>query len=58
MISGSSDEITTTPTPWLASSRRMWWISDLAPTSTPRVGSSISSTDGLVASSLAMATFC
>ncbi len=34
------------------------WISDLAPTSMPRVGSSMISTRGLAASHLASTTFC
>ena len=45
--SGSSEETTTMPTPFRARSRRMRWISALAPTSTPRVGSSRKMTRGI-----------
>ena len=46
-ISGSSDEIMTMASPRPASSRMSAWISALAPTSTPCVGSSRIRTDGV-----------
>ena len=56
--SGSSDEIIRMATPWPARSDISAWISDLAPTSMPWVGSSSTSTDGLVISQRLSATFC
>src|SRR3954454_10566071 len=56
--SGSSEEIISTATPWAASSDISRWTSALVPTSMPRVGSSMMSTFGLVASHLASTTFC
>ncbi len=56
--SGSSEEISSTASPSRASSRTSVWMAALAPTSTPRVGSSNSSTRGRAASHLAMTTFC
>ena len=57
-ISGSSDEIITIASPPPASSLISRWISALAPTSTPCVGSSRISTAGDAASQRASATFC
>ena len=57
-ISGSSDEIIRIAMPRAASSPISRWISALAPTSTPCVGSSRISTAGSVASQRASATFC
>ena len=56
--SGSSLEIIRMPSPCWASSLRSRWISALAPTSTPRVGSSTISSLGLLASHLPTTTFC
>ena len=56
--SGRSDEIRMMPMPSAASSPMMAWTSALAPTSTPRVGSSRISTEGLVLSHLLSMTFC
>ena len=57
-ISGSSDEIIRMASPRPASSLMSRWISALAPTSTPWVGSSRMSSAGLAASQRASATFC
>ena len=57
-ISGSSEEIIRTASPCAASSLISRWISALAPTSMPRVGSSMISSRGLVASHLPSTTFC
>ena len=46
------------PAPRAASRRMISWISNLAPTSTPLVGSSSSRTFGDVASHFATTTFC
>ena len=56
--SGSSLEIMRMPRPCCASSLSRRWISALAPTSTPRVGSSTMSILGLLASHLPTTTFC
>ena len=56
--SGSSDEIIMTAMPRAASCTRIWCTSALAPTSTPRVGSSTISTLGSRASQRASTTFC
>ena len=56
--SGRSEEITTTAVPPAARSKSNWWISALAPTSTPRVGSSTIRTAGDTRSHFARATFC
>ena len=56
--SGSSEEIISTARPLLASSEISRWTSDLAPTSMPRVGSSMISSFGSVASHFASTTFC
>ncbi len=56
--SGSSELIITTAVPDRASSRISSWMAALAPTSTPRVGSSKSITPGSSASHLASTTFC
>ena len=56
--SGSSEEIITIARPWPASSERSRWTSAFVPTSMPRVGSSMMSRRGPVASHLAMTTFC
>ena len=58
MISGSSLEIIRTARPSCASSLIRRWISALAPTSMPRVGSSMIRTRGAVASHLLSTTFC
>ncbi|MDT4881682.1 hypothetical protein FQZ97_1175640 [compost metagenome] len=50
--------MTIIPMPELANSRSNKWISDFAPTSMPRVGSSIKITFGRTASCFAIATFC
>src|SRR5262249_11111708 len=57
-ISGISEEIMRMATPSRASSTMSAWISGFAPTSTPCVGSSRTSTDGRVASQRESATFC
>ena len=57
-ISGSSDEIMMIASPLAASSPINRWISDLAPTSTPWVGSSRIRTDGSEFNQRASATFC
>ena len=44
--------------PVLASADMRRWISDLAPTSMPRVGSSIMRISGRVSSQREMSTFC
>ena len=56
--SGISDEIIMTATPWPASSLMSLWISALAPTSMPRVGSSRMRMRGFVISQRAISTFC
>ena len=56
--SGISEDTMITPFPSLARSRIIWYISYFAPTSMPRVGSSSSSTSGLVRSQRPMMTFC
>ena len=56
--SGSSEEIIRIAIPWPASSESSRCTSALVPTSMPRVGSSMISSWGLVASHLAMTTFC
>src|SRR4051794_36592018 len=56
--SGSSEEIISTASPCAASSDISRWTSALVPTSMPRVGSSMISSFGLVASHLASTTFC
>ena len=56
--SGSSLEIIRIAMPWPASSDSRRCTSDLVPTSMPRVGSSMISRSGSVASHLAMTTFC
>src|SRR4051794_8675211 len=56
--SGSSLEIISTARPWPASSDISRWTSALVPTSMPRVGSSMMSTRGSVASHLPSTTFC
>ena len=56
--SGISDEIIRIATPSRASPRMRSWMPALAPTSTPRVGSSKISTPGWVASHFASTTFC
>ncbi len=50
--------MTIIPMPEFASSRSNKWISDFAPTSMPRVGSSIKIILGRTASCFAIATFC
>src|ERR671919_238366 len=57
-ISGRYDEMSTTAAPWSASARIRRWISSIAPTSTPRVGSSKITTRASPASALASTTFC
>ena len=57
-ISSSSEEIIRTPRPWSASSRISAWISALAPTSMPRVGSSRIRSFGSMQSQRASSTFC
>ena len=47
-----------TAMPWEASSRRIEWIVNLEPMSTPTVGPLRMRTEGLVASHLANTTFC
>ena len=47
-----------TDRPWLASSATLRWMSALAPTSMPRVGSSRMISSGAVASQRASSTFC
>ena len=56
--SGSSEEIIRIARPWPASSESSRCTSALVPTSMPRVGSSMISSVGSVASHLAMTTFC
>src|SRR4051794_7765419 len=56
--SGSSLEIIRTARPWAASSDMSRWTSAFVPTSMPRVGSSMISTFGDVASHLPRTTFC
>ena len=56
--SGISDEIIRIATPSRASPRMRSWMPALAPTSTPRVGSSKIRTPGWIASHLASTTFC
>ena len=56
--SSSSEEMSRTPSPCAASSSMSAWISALAPTSMPRVGSSSSSTFGCRQSIRASSTFC
>ena len=56
--SGSSEEIIRIARPWPASSESSRCTSALVPTSMPRVGSSMISSWGSVASHLAMTTFC
>src|SRR6185369_16851044 len=56
--SGSSLEIISTASPWPASRLIKAWISALAPTSMPRVGSSMMRTRGSVATHFASTTFC
>src|SRR3954452_1156802 len=56
--SGSSLEIISTARPWAASSDMSRWTSAFVPTSMPRVGSSMISTFGDVASHLPRTTFC
>src|SRR4051794_28430501 len=56
--SGSSEEIIRTASPWPASSLISRCTSALVPTSMPRVGSSMISSLGSVASHLASTTFC
>ena len=56
--SGNSDEIIMMAMPRAASCTRIWCTSALAPTSTPRVGSSTISTFGSRASQRARMTFC
>ena len=58
ITSGRSELISTTAAPRSASSASSRWISDFAPTSTPRVGSSSSSTAGSASSQRASTTFC
>ena len=57
-ISGSSLEIRITPLPFDASSSMSAWISALAPTSTPRVGSSRIRMRQPAASHFASTIFC
>ena len=56
--SSISDEVSTTAKPCRVMRSMSWYISCLAPTSMPRVGSSSISSLGLVASHLASSTFC
>ena len=56
--SGSSLETTTSALPRAASSRSAAWTARLAPTSMPRVGSSISSTSGSRSSQRPSSAFC
>src|SRR5699024_6340306 len=56
--SSSSEEMNTTETPVSASRATASWISALAPTSIPRVGSSRISTSGWVANQRPRSTFC
>ena len=58
ITSGSSELIITTACPRLTSRRKRRWISALAPTSTPRVGSSRSNTFGSVSKQRPSTTFC
>src|ERR1035437_9456806 len=56
--SGSSEEIISTARPWVTNPSRIRCTSALVPTSMPRVGSSMISSDGLRASHLPRTTFC
>src|ERR1700689_4767950 len=56
--SSGSEEITSTAAPARASAAVSFRISDLAPTSSPRVGSSSRNRRGLVASQRPTTTFC
>ena len=56
--SGRSDVTTSTAVPFSASSVMIRWISSLAPTSTPWVGSASTSTSGRSTSCRASTTFC
>ena len=56
--SGTSLETSSTPTPWAASPRITWYSSARAPTSTPRVGSSSSSSRVSPSSQRPTTTFC
>ena len=58
MSSSFSDELTSSAAPRSAASWSSPWISAFAATSTPRVGSSSSSTSESTASHLPSATFC
>ena len=57
-ISGISDETIRIALPSFASPDISRWISDLAPTSMPRVGSSIIRMSGSVISQRETSTFC
>src|SRR4029453_11034326 len=56
--SSRSEETTSTAVPWSARARICLWISSLAPTSTPWVGSSSTTTPGRSTSWRASTTFC
>ncbi len=58
MTSGSSEEMSMTAKPSLARSSTRAWMAALAPTSTPRVGSSTIKSLPPRASHLAKTTFC
>src|SRR5690606_15192127 len=58
MTSSSSEEMKTTARPCSESSATLRWMSALAPTSMPRVGSSRMMSCGAVASQRARSTFC